>query len=58
MGPLCAFCGKPKRPPKVKKHPATDQWEDDPYCSRECCEADHGIIPRSGMKAGRRKLVA
>lgn len=48
---VCAYCGGPKIPPKVRKHPANVHWQLDPYCKRSCAEADLGIPIRVGMKA-------
>jgi hypothetical protein len=54
----CIVCGKPKeipkrppsppmgkrgRPRKASNYVAPEVYEQDPYCSRACCEADHGI---------------
>ena len=35
----CAYCGGEKRIPETKIQPR-HVYEEDPYCSRPCCEAD------------------
>lgn len=40
----CQRCGKPKTTPATRqKDVPRTEYECDPYCSRPCAEADHGI---------------
>ena len=46
----CAFCDKPRKIPKTS-YATRQEIERDPYCSRKCCEADHGITHLKGHTA-------
>lgn len=46
----CKFCGGKKRIPKTS-YATRQEIERDPYCSRKCCEADHGISHKKGSTA-------
>lgn len=41
----CAVCEKTRKPPKQTgtNSLARKEWTLDPYCSTECCRADHGV---------------
>jgi hypothetical protein len=40
----CIVCGKQKKPPaKLQAGTTKATFLEDPYCSRVCCERDHGI---------------
>lgn len=51
LGPCKRRGCKTKRrlPPKPQSGVARVHYERDPYCSRDCCEADHGIRARTGI---------
>jgi hypothetical protein len=42
--PECAQCGKLRtRPPK--SYATRVQYDREPFCSRECCQEWHGVVP-------------
>ena len=46
----CKVCRKPKKYPK-KSYASRALHEADPYCSRKCCEQDHGVTHLPGSTA-------
>lgn len=44
----CANCGGRRIVPQ-KLQVARQHYVEDPYCSRKCAEADHGIAPPTSM---------
>ena len=48
---VCLRCEKPKTlPAKPVSGLMLDAYELDPYCSTECCKADHGVDVKIGSR--------
>lgn len=41
----CAHCGKPRTITRQARRYAGYQLDADPFCSRLCCQAFHGVDP-------------
>jgi len=44
----CKVCAKKIKPPKRQAGINPQHYLDDPYCSRKCCEQDHGVTHLTG----------